>query len=269
MSRKYWLLTVACWCVAVIPRVAGATQATYMEVGVALVGQFSADYRGSAHYQPYAVPLPYFLYQGPIIKADEDGLRGEFWANHRFEFNISVDGSLSGRSDNNELRMGMNKLYSAFEGGPSFNVNITGDSFRDGWSARFPVRAVFTIGGGGLDYIGYLFNPRLTWRASRKIWDWETSLNLGLLFADKTYHRYYYDVAAEFVTDQRPFYSAGGGYSGAFTRIGFYRRLDNWRLGVSLRYDNLAGVRFGDSPLVETNHFSSVSVGLVRTLWAN
>lgn len=268
MSGKYGFLAAVFWLVASTLPTASA-QPGYMEAGVALVGQVSADYRGSAHYQPQAVPLPYFLYQGRIIKADEDGLRGEFWANHRFEFNVSVDGSLNGRSDNNVLRAGMRELDSAFETGPSFNINISGDSFRDGWSVRFPVRAVFTVGTSGIDYIGYLFNPRLTWRASRNFWDWETSFNAGLLFADKTYHRYYYDVAADFVTEQRPYYSADGGYSGAFTRLAFYRRLENWRFGISLRYDNLSGAEFGDSPLVETNHFGSISFGLIRTLWTN
>lgn len=269
MNGKCRLSTIFFWILASVPSLAWARDSAYMEAGIALVGQASADYRGSRHYQPYAVPLPYFLYQGPIIKADEEGLRGEFWANHRFAFNISVDGSLNGRSDNNELRAGMPKLESAFEMGPSFDINISGRNFGDGWSARFPVRAVFTLGKSGVDYIGYLFNPRLTWRASRTFREWETSFNAGLLFADSTYHRYYYDVAPEFATDSRPYYSAHGGYSGMFTRLAFYRRLENWRLGVSFRYDNLAGVQFDDSPLVETKHFTSFSFGLIRTLWAN
>lgn len=261
---KVWLV-VALW----IAAVSCAYAEPYMEAGIALVGQASADYRGSHHYQPRVLPLPYFLYQGKIIKADRGGVRGEFWANHRFEFNVSVDGSLSGNSDNNALRAAMPKLSNAFEMGPSFNINVSGLNFNEGWSARFPLRAVFTVGADGVDYIGYLFNPRLTWRTPKTIYGWTPSFNVGFLLADKTYHRYYYDVAQEFVTDSRPFYQAGGGYSGLFTRLAFYKRLELWRFGVSFRYDNLSGAVFGDSPLVETKHYGSVSFGLVRKLWGN
>lgn len=248
----------------------GVAQAqSYMEAGVALVAQASADYRGSTHYQPYALPLPYFIYQGPVLKADKDGVRGDFWATHRFEFNISVGGSLNGNSDNNELRQGMHKLDSAFEFGPSFNINISGEGFNDGWVARFPLRGVFTVGSGGIDYIGMLFNPRLTWRVPSSFYGWRTSFNVGLLFADRRYHGYYYDVDPEQVTENREFYRSSSGYSGAFTQLSFYKRIDKWRIGASLRYDHLGGVSFDDSPLVETDHYGSISVGVVRTLWMN
>lgn len=241
----------------------------YMEAGVALVAQTSADYRGSHHYQPYGLPLPYFIYQGKIIKADKDGVRGEFWASHRFAFDVSVDGSLNGRSDNNKMRAGMDKLDSAFEMGPSFNANLTGATFSEGWSAQFPLRGVFTIGKGGVDYIGLVFNPRLTWRIPDVYWGWRASFNLGLLFANARYHEYYYDVAPEFATPGRPFYSSPGGYSGAFARLSVYKKISDWRVGVSVRYDNLGNVAFEDSPLMQTTHYASVSLGLVRTLWIN
>ena len=241
----------------------------YMEAGAVLVGQASADYRGSKHYQPYALPLPYFIYQGPILKADKDGVRGEFWANHRFEFNASVDGSLNGNSDNNTLREGMPELDSAVEVGPSLNMKLTGETFSEGWSLRFPLRAVFTISRSGFDYIGYLFNPRLNWRKSEVIGDWRLSFNTGILYADKQFHRYYYDVKNEYVTDDRPYYRAQAGYSGAFGKFSIYRAMEKWRVGVSFRYDYLGGVKFIDSPLVETKHYGSVSVGVVRTFWAN
>jgi MipA family protein len=240
-----------------------------VEMGLALLGQYGADYRGSSHYQPDALLLPYFLYQGPIVKIGRDGVRGEFWANERFEFDLSADGSLSSRSDNNKLRSGMPELDSAFELGPSLNVRLTGKNFQEGWSLRFPLRAVFTLSSGGVDYIGYLFNPRVSWRKPNALWGWRASVNFGVLIADKTYHQYYYDVEPQFVTDVRPYYLADGGYSGAFTRVTFSKKIDQWRYGISMRYDNLAGVNFIDSPLVETKHSASLSFGVMRTLWMN
>jgi outer membrane protein len=247
---------------------AGETSAAgKMELGVALVGQIAADYRGSGHYRPYALPLPYLLYQGPIIKADRDGVRGDFWSGGRLEFNVSVDGSLNGNSDNNKARSGMPELESAMEFGPSLNIRLSGESLREGWSLRLPVRAVITISGDGLDHIGNVFSPRVTWRKPDVYAGWRASLSAGVMFADREYHSYFYDVAEPYVTQERPFYRASGGYSGGFMRVGLYRPWRDWRFGVSLRYDYLGGAEFIDSPLVETRHYGSISVGLMRTLW--
>lgn len=238
-----------------------------MEFGVGLVTQFIADYRGSTYYSFEALPLPYFLYTGKIIKVDRQGIRGEFVTSPRFEFNVSVDGSLNGNSDGNVLREGMPELDSTFEFGPSFNINLTGQDFRQGWSLRMPLRAVFSFDSKGVDYVGYLFNPRLTWRAPSLAEVWRFSFNAGLLWADENYHAYYYDVAPEYALPWRPEYQASSGYSGTFMRWGLYRQLDEWRVGFSLRYDYLGGTSFEKSPLVETEHFASVSFGLARELW--
>lgn len=244
-----------------------ASVPTKMEAGVALVAQGAADYRGSEHYRPYALPLPYFLYQGPVFKADRDGVRGDFWSGYRMEFNISMDGSLNGNSDDNDARRGMPELESAVELGPSLNIRLSGDSFREGWSLRLPVRAVISISGDGLDHIGNIFSPRLAWRKPELYAGWRASVALGAMFADRDYHAYFYDVAERYVTPGRPFYHASGGYSGSFLRFTLYKPWQKWRLGVSLRYDYLDGAAFSDSPLVETRHYGSVSFGLIRTLW--
>lgn len=238
-----------------------------MEFGLVLVAQAAADYRGSEHYRPYLLPLPYFLYQGPVFKADRDGVRGDFWSGKRLQFNLSVDGSLNGNSDDNEARRGMPELESALEVGPSLNIRLTGDNFQEGWSLRLPVRAVVTLARDGLDHIGYVFGPRVSWRQPDAYAGWRTSFTAGALFADRDYHAYFYDVAQPYVTPERPFYRADSGYSGSFVRFTLYKPWHKWRFGVSLRYDYLEGAEFMDSPLVEVEHYSSISFGLVRSLW--
>src|SRR5690606_7190588 len=124
------LWSVVCWGDVEVAEKPANT--AHMEAGIALIAQGAADYRGSNHYRPYAVPLPYFLYRGRVLKADRDGVRGDFWSNHRMEFNISVDGSLNGNSDDNRLRRGMPELESAVEFGPSLNIRLTGDNLQSG-----------------------------------------------------------------------------------------------------------------------------------------
>jgi outer membrane scaffolding protein for murein synthesis (MipA/OmpV family) len=76
----------------------------------------------------------------------------------------------------------------------------------------------------------------------------------GLLFANERQHDYYYQVDPAFATPARPAYDADGGFSGS--RFGFAltgRKRDLWA-ALFLRYDNLSGAEFEDSPLVRTRH---------------
>ncbi len=272
LSVNRWLILIPlALAFAPVHATVGAEEPPYMEAGIGLVGQYIADYRGSSHYQLQALPLPYLIFEGRIFKADKDGVRGEFFKRARFELDVSLAGSLNGDSDNNPLREGMPELLSSVEVGPSFNIKLTGDEFRQGWSLRLPVRAVIGVDFSGyrLDYLGYLANPRLTWKHPDIGGGWRLSTNLGFTWADRNLHSYYYDVAPEFATPARPAFDTGSGFSGTFLRVSGYKQLGDWRVGLSLNYDNLAHTAFFDSPLVETEHFFSLSFALVRTLWSN
>ena len=87
------------------------------------------------------------------------------------------------------------------------------------------------------------------------------------MIADRSYHAYFYDVPTAYVTEERPFFRSSGGYSGSFVRFSMYRHWQDWRFGVSLRYDYLDSADFMDSPLVQTEHYGSISIGLIRRLW--
>lgn len=253
-------------CAAVEAR---SEQPAYMEAGLGVVGQFVANYRGSSHYQVKALPVPYFLYYGRIIKSDGRGVRGDFVTGTRFELSLSLDGSLGGESDQWDLRRGMPELATSFELGPSLNLRLTGLNFDHGWSVNLPVRAVVAVDASGIEHIGFLSAPRLTWRHPNLYEQWRVSVGVGVVLANDDYHAYYYEVAPEYVTPHRPEYRAEGGYNGAFGRLALYKHFDSWRLAFALRYDNLSGTAFADSPLVETEHFASFSLAVAKTVWTS
>ncbi|MEW5208183.1 MipA/OmpV family protein, partial [Bacillus cereus] len=78
-----------------------------------------------------------------------------------------------------------------------------------------PLRGVFTVQAPP-HAIGAVFAPN----ASIDIKDvagfkgWYFGAQAGPLFADRRYHDYFYTVAAQFATPERPAYQATGGYSG-------------------------------------------------------
>ena len=240
------------------------------ELGVALGGQYLAEYRGSNEYSTNLVPIPFFVYRGDRVKLDRRGLRGSLLNSNIWEINLSGEASLTGGQNNSALREGMPELDSTFEIGPSINIALDGNVKDDGWLLRLPMRAVFAAGSGGVEYVGYLANPKFTYTKDMGEDAWRFSSSLGFSYGSEKFHDYYYEVTERFVLDDRPFYDARAGYSGAYFKASFIRRSSTWRYGISVRYDNISHTHFSEnSPLVETDDYFAVSFILAKFLWAS
>jgi outer membrane scaffolding protein for murein synthesis (MipA/OmpV family) len=70
------------------------------------------------------------------------------------------------------------------------------------------------------------------------------------------------------VRADRPAYAAKGGYSGFSVLFSASRKLgDDWWFGGFMRYDDLHGVEFEDSPLVVERDALLVGIGLARIFY--
>lgn len=232
------------------------------EFGIGVGGQYLPDYRGSEDSQTVVVPFPVVMYNGDFLKADEDGVRGELLSDSRFELNLSADLSLASDADDNRLREGMPELLPTFEIGPDLIINLSGDDVRDGFAFHLPVRAVIATDLSDAEYAGWVFNPHLSYRQKAAIGQWDLVSRIGVLYGSERYHDYFYEVAPQFQTGERSAYSAESGYSGVILRVGLRRRIGNWLLGGSIRYDDLSQATFEDSSLVETDNYLSASFGV-------
>lgn len=238
------------------------------ELGVALGSQYLADYRGSKSYSTTVIPVPFFVYRGKKVTLDRKGLRRDVLSSNLMELNVSGEVSLSAGQNDNELRSGMPELDSSFELGPSLNVALDGNIQDDGWVLRLPLRTVFAAGGNGVEYIGYLANPKVSFVKDLGDESWRFSSNLGFTYGSEKFHDYYYQVDERYALPERPAYDAEAGYSGAYFKTSFTKRYKTWRYGVSLRYDNLSSTDFSqESPLVETDHYYAVSFFAAKFLW--
>lgn len=101
----------------------------------------------------------------------------------------------------------------------------------------------------------------------RELHGWDTSIGAGPIFADEGYHDYYYGVSSAFATASRSAYEGKAGYSGISILIGTRRRFGRLWVGAFLRYDNLAGAAFEDSPLFETEHVFIAGAGIAWVFW--
>ncbi len=237
-----------------IPSSVIADELPLWEFGLGAAPISFPDYRGSDERSAYVLPLPYIIYRGDRFKVDRDGPRGILFDTDRAELDISLNASIPVDSDNNNARRGMSDLDPTFEVGPVLKLKLT-DPQAD-WPLRLdlPVRAVFATDFTDIEHVGWLFHPQL-WLDAPKIAGWNVSVGAGPIFADRSYHDYYYSVDSGAATATRPAFAADGGYSGTSLLAGTSRRFGNLWIGGFLRYDNLSGASFEDSPLVETDHY--------------
>jgi len=82
----------------------------------------------------------------------------------------------------------------------------------------------------------------------------ECRVEHGSVVRQQEYHVCYCEVAPEFATPSCPAYRAPGGSSGTLANASVCRRIAHVRRREFVRYDNLPGAVFTDSPLLESRH---------------
>lgn len=243
-------------------REAGAEQKPLWEFGMGLGAIGFADYRGADTAHVYPIPVPYFVYRGKFFKAGHEGLRGLLFNREFAELNISVNATTPVRSSS--ARKGMPGLKPTVELGPSLDLHLWHTADRHlKLDFRLPLRAALTIESSPTA-IGWVFSPHL----ALDIADigghagWNFGMLAGPLFADSRYHQYFYSVAPQFGTAQRPAYSATGGYAGSQALAAISKRFPGFWVGAYARHDALAGAVFASSPLVRRNSYWSAGIAI-------
>jgi outer membrane scaffolding protein for murein synthesis (MipA/OmpV family) len=252
------LLLAALLSAAALPPAAGAEPQPKWEAGVGATGLRLPDYRGSDESRGYLYPLPYFVYRGKFLRLDREGLRGVLVESDRVEFDLSLFGSLPVDSSKNRAREGMPDLDPVLEIGPKLNLTLWRDRAKEGrLDVRFALRGVIATDLSHTQDAGYVFHPHLYLDLKPAFLEgkWDLSAQLGPLYGSDRYHQYYYGVAPQFATAERPAYQASAGYSGLVTGGSLTRRFRNFWVGAFVRYDALDGAVFETSPLMKRSHY--------------
>jgi len=210
-------------------------------------------YRGAAERRSYLLPAPYVQYRGKFLQVDRDRIRGLLYRRDRLELDFSVNGSVPVSSSDSEVRRDMPDLDPAFEVGPSLNFHLLHDAHRRrNLDLRLPLRAVIATNLRRFEHRGWLFQPQLNLDLNSVAGSgWNLGLLGSLLYGDQAYHSYFYDVAPQYATATRPAYSASGGYSGKQLLASLTRRRGDLWIGAFVKWDDLNGAVFADSPLVQ------------------
>ncbi len=183
-------LVLAAALTAAAPRAARA-DAPLWELGLGAGALRLPHYRGAEQSHTWLLPVPYFVYRGPVLRADREGARAVLLERGGVEVDLSVAAGAPTRSRDNRAREGMPDLAPTLELGPVAKWRLGEGA---GWKLelRAPLRAVATLEGRPR-HIGWTASPHLNldlqWRG------WDVGLLAGALWGDRRLHGYFYDVA--------------------------------------------------------------------------
>jgi len=263
LASRALLAACSAYCLLLAPA-AHAEEEPLWEFGLGVGAIAFPDYRGSDEMRAYPVPVPYFVYRGPIFKADRDGVRTQLLDRKFAELSISVNATVPVDSEDNVARRGMPDLKPTVEVGPSLEVHLwrsIDEAVR--LDVVAPLRVPVTIEGSPQS-LQWTFAPRLNIDidnvAGQQGWDF--GAGIGPVFAADRFHEYYYSVPARFATAERPEYHAAGGYSGMQVVAALSKRFPKYWVGAFVRYDWLGGAVFDDSPLMRSEHSLSGGFGI-------
>jgi outer membrane scaffolding protein for murein synthesis (MipA/OmpV family) len=235
------------------------------EAGVGAAVFSTPAYPAASQRSTRALALPFLLYRGKVLRADQQGIGARLVNNDRIEFDVGFAASLPAHSSDVAARRGMPDLGTLVEFGPRVKLHLA--DLGDDGRVRFelPLRTVIEAR-GGLRRQGWTLEPRLVW-ANRGEGDaWSLEAHVGTLFGDRRIQRYFYEVAPQFATPERPAYRAESGMmlvrAGLF---GTWRMNPDLRLFGFLRFDSYAGAANRDSPLFKQNAGTSAGIGFAWT----
>lgn len=227
------------------------------EAGIGLGAVSFPAYRGSDQRSQYLLPTPYFIYRGEFLKADRDGIRAELFGSERLDLSFSGALSPPAFSDDIRARAGMPDLEANVEVGPQLNVKLwTSETGSRQLKLLMPLRAAFTLESRPKS-IGWVFHPKLNLDIANlaALPGWNIGLQAGPLFGDRRQHQYFYGVDAPYATAVRPAFQAKAGFAGTQFLVGVSKRYQRTWVGAFLRYDNLSGTAFANSPLLRTRNY--------------
>lgn len=238
------------------------------ELGLGVAALSFPAYRGSDETHNFMIPVPLVTYHGDFFKADRHGIRGSFFNSEVVDLTVSLALSPPARSDGIQVRQGMPDLEGSFEVGPQIDLTF----WRSANRARFfklllPLRTAITVEKSPQN-IGWVFHPKLNVDITDlpNLPGWNLGLLAGPVIGNQRQNAYYYSVAPDYARPDRPAYEATGGYAGMQYTVGFSKRFPKFWVGTFLRYDNLSGASFADSPLLKQKDYFAAGVALTWVL---
>lgn len=234
------------------------------ELGFVGLGLAQQAYPGSDERVRRSFVLPYLLYRGEVLRADEETIGIRAIKDRVFELDIGLGANLGSRAGQLTARRGMPDLGTTVEFGPRAKWFLS-DRRADGvWRFEVPARWVVDVSDRFRER-GAVVEPTLVYACDAPD-QTSFSVSAGALLGDRRMARTWYGVDARYVAEGRPAYDARAGLIA--WRLGAAASKPvaaNWHAFGFLRVDSVAGAVNRRSPLVRQTVGASIGVGLAWT----
>ncbi len=235
------------------------------ELGMAAGTLSQQAYPGADQQVSRTLVLPYVVYRGKVLRADNEGAGLRAIRTESFELDVSFAGSLSAGGKALRAREGMPKLPSLVEFGPVARWYLNGRGAANRLSFEVPVRGVFEAS-DLRHHRGMSLEPELSLERRQQA-GWSYGVSAGVLFGDRRLGATYYTVQPGEVLPDRPAYAAGSGLIAWRLKGGVSHQLTpDLRLFAIGRIDSVAGAANRASPLVRQTTGATIGIGLTYTL---
>lgn len=237
------------------------------EVGVVAGAISTPAYPASADRNSRALLVPFFIYRGEVLRAEQGTMGARLLRGDRYEVDLGFAGSLPAASKDVAARSGMSDLGLLVELGPRLKVKLSDDNPGQRLSLEVPLRAVLELK-GGVNPQGVAFEPELHW-SQRLPGNWNLGTSAGVVWGSRKLNQYFYGVSAADVNPalNRGLYNAEAGLISTRLGLTLTRKLTpDVRLLTFARFDHYGGSANQDSPLYKKSSGASAGVALAWTL---
>ena len=235
------------------------------EIGVGAVAASQPAYPGSATNTSRAIALPFVIYRGVLIRADQDTVGLRALKSPRYELDVGFSASLGSSANDVPERIGMANIGTLVEFGPRLKINL-GDvsQGRSGARLDLPLRGVFDISNSFANR-GISFEPQLSFDVPLP-GGWRGGVGLSAIFGTQKLNETFYTVTPAEALASRPAYTAQAGLLSTRASFGASKKLtpDLRALGF-VRLDSVAGAANSGSSLITKTTGASIGVGLAYT----
>jgi outer membrane scaffolding protein for murein synthesis (MipA/OmpV family) len=239
-------------------------RAPLWEAGVFGVAGSQQAYPGAKQQVRSAIVLPFAIYRGEWLRAEQGGVGVRASRTASTEIDIGFSGSFGSAASDNDVRRGLPNIGTLVEFGPRVKWDLGKAPFDGRWRAALPLRGVFDLS-HRFNYRGLALAPDIGWGA-QGAGGWTYGASLGLLVGDERLTGTFYGVGPGYATATRPAYEAKAGLIATRLTLSLGKRLsEDWRFFAFARADTVEGAANRHSPLVDRPTGGSIGIGFSWT----
>lgn len=213
------------------------------------------------------------MYRGKFLRFGEDLedlASGRIVSNDRMRLSLGVSASFPEDSSRLSARNGMPDLDFLVEAGPEAKFRLRGsEQEHRELNLSLQLRAAVSIDGLDTKGRGLVFNPEIEYLARDLLGDGnELKFRLSSTWASDEFMNYFYGVAPEFATGERPVFKATSGYLNTEILVGLKRRIsERLEFRGSVRLWVNKGAANDSSPLYQRDYDRGIRLALFWTAW--